>query len=102
MFGAATVRILSGYWGGGVPGYFLHGDSVVDSIHHYLECFPSCIFDYYFIFLYINVELTDKMVMVVEKYVQKTGVQRENIRLFIDREQVDLEGGECIDVHILM
>ena len=50
------------------------------------------------------------MVTVVEKYVQKTGVQRENVRLFIDGEQVDesetvedmdLEGGECIDVHIL-
>ena len=89
---------------------FLHKYCVVDCSYHYLKCFLGCIFDYYFTFLYINVELTDKIITVVEKYIQKTGVQRENVRLFIDGEQVDesetvedmdLEGGECIDIHIL-
>ena len=46
----------------------------------------------------------------VRKYIQKTGLHRDNVRLFFDGEEVDeservedrdLEGGECIDVHIL-
>ena len=46
---------------------------------------------------------------VMDKYVQKIGLDREKVKFFFDgeeleenqtAEELEMEGGECIDVHI--
>ena len=57
----------------------------------------------------LKLRSTDKMGLVVEQYVEKSGVARDKIKFFFDGEELDeeetvrdmdMEGGECIDVHI--
>ena len=47
---------------------------------------------------------------VMDKYIQKIGTSREKVKFFFDGEELeesqtaedlDMEGGECIDVHLL-
>jgi len=53
---------------------------------------------------------TDQMKEVMDKYIQKIGTSREKVKFFFDGEELeesqtaedlDMEGGECIDVHLL-
>ena len=57
----------------------------------------------------LKIRSTDKMGLVVEQYVEKTEVARDKLKFFFDGEELeeeetakdmDMEGGECIDVHI--
>lgn len=57
----------------------------------------------------LKLRSTDKMALVVEQYVEKTGVARDKLKFFFDGEELDedetaedmeMEGGECIDVHV--
>ena len=58
----------------------------------------------------VTVQPTDKMRVVVEKYLEQTGVARDKLRIEFDGEELEeeetaegleLEGGECLDVHLL-
>ena len=53
---------------------------------------------------------TEQMKEVMDKYVQKSGISREKVKFFFDgeeleenqtAEELEMEGGECIDVHIV-
>ena len=53
---------------------------------------------------------SDQMKEVMDKYIQKIGTSREKVKFFFDgdeleesqtAEDLDMEGGECIDVHLL-
>lgn len=57
----------------------------------------------------IKVEPGDKMEAVMEKFCATSGMERTKLKFFFDGEQLDpestaedleLEGGECIDVHV--
>ena len=57
----------------------------------------------------IKIESTDKMEKVMEKFCAESGMERTKLKFFFDGEQLqpgetaedlDLEGGECIDVHV--
>ena len=57
----------------------------------------------------ITVFPTEQMKEVMDKYVMKSGVGREKVKFFFDGEEIEenqtaeeleMEGGECIDVHI--
>ena len=58
----------------------------------------------------VTIQPTDKMRVVVEKYMKQTGVARDKLRIELDGEELEeeetaegleLEGGECLDVHLL-
>lgn len=53
---------------------------------------------------------SEQMKEVMDKYVQKSGISREKVKFFFDgeeleedqtAEELEMEGGECIDVHIV-
>jgi len=57
----------------------------------------------------ITILPTEQMKEVMDKYVQKSGICREKVKFFFDgeeleenqtAEELEMEGGECIDVHI--
>ena len=57
----------------------------------------------------ITIFPTEQMKEVMDKYVQKIGLDREKVKFFFDGEELEenqtaedleMEGGECIDVHI--
>jgi len=57
----------------------------------------------------ITVFPNEQMKEVMDKYVMKSGVDREKVKFFFDGEEIEenqtaeeleMEGGECIDVHI--
>lgn len=57
----------------------------------------------------IKIESTDKMEKVMDKFCAESGMERTKLKFFFDGEQLqpgdtaedlDLEGGECIDVHV--
>jgi len=58
----------------------------------------------------LEIRPTDSMASVVERFCQKSNTPREKLKFFFDgevlneeetAEDLELEGGECIDVHIL-
>lgn len=58
----------------------------------------------------LHVRPTDKMSVVVDKFIEQAKVQRDSVKFFFDGEQLnvdqtaeelDMEGGECIDVHLM-
>ena len=57
----------------------------------------------------VNIDLSDKMEVVIQKYCDETNLKKEKVKFFFDgehlnpedtAEDLDLEGGECIDVHV--
>jgi len=58
----------------------------------------------------ITIFPTEQMKVVMDKYIQKSGIGREKVKFFFDgeeleenqtAEELEMEGGECIDVHIV-
>ena len=58
----------------------------------------------------ITIFPNEQMKVGMDKYVLKSGVNKEKVKFFFDGEELDenqtaeeleLEGGECIDVHIV-
>jgi len=56
----------------------------------------------------VKISSSDTMETVIEKYLKETGLERSKVKFFFDGEllnegdtaqDLDLEGGECIDVH---
>ena len=57
----------------------------------------------------VRIHLTDKMQTVIDKFFEQTKIDKDKIKVFFEGEQLnpddlasdlDLEGGECFDVHI--
>ena len=57
----------------------------------------------------ITILPTEQMKEVMDKYVQKIGLDKKKVKFFFDGEELEenqtaedleMEGGECIDVHI--
>ena len=57
----------------------------------------------------VKIEASDKMEVVIQKFCEETKLDKEKVKFFFDGEQLnpeetaedlDLEGGECIDVHV--
>ena len=58
----------------------------------------------------VRIEAADKMELVIQKYCEETKLGKDKVKFFFDGEQLnpnetaedlDLEGGECIDVHVI-
>ena len=58
----------------------------------------------------VKIDASDKMEVVILKFCEETKLDREKVKFFFDGEQLnpdetaedlDLEGGECIDVHVI-
>ncbi len=58
----------------------------------------------------VKIAASDKMEVVIQKYCEETKLEKEKVKFFFDGEQLnpdetaedlDLEGGECIDVHVI-
>ena len=58
----------------------------------------------------VKINTSDKMEVVIQKYCEETKIERGKVKFSFDGEQLnpdetaedlDLEGGECIDVHVI-
>lgn len=58
----------------------------------------------------ISIEASDTMLTLMEKFCQESGLEKSKVKFFFDGEQLnetdtaedlELEGGECMDVHVI-
>ena len=58
----------------------------------------------------VSIEASDTMATLMEKFCQESGLEKSKVKVFFDGEQInetdtatdlDLEGGECMDVHVV-